>query len=190
MDNTKDKILHYAVDQVRTVGFDSFSYSDISKHLGIAKTSVHHHFPKKEDLGLSLLDKISQTGCAFFEQLYNSDSSSVKQIEMYLHEPLQKKHSGKICPLHSFQVEKNVLPASMRDKLQDITKQEIAFIAKILSEGKKSGEMNFNGKPLAQAEMIHAALKGALVYSHKNNRQSLRNIIEQIMYSLVIEQIL
>jgi len=189
MDTTKEKILHYAIDQVRTVGFDSFSYSDISKHLGIAKTSVHHHFPKKEDLGLSLLDEISQRGCDFFEHILNTGKTSINKIEIYLNEPLQKKHSGKICPLHSFQVEKNVLPEIMRSKLQDITKQEISFIARILNEGINSGEMNFNGKPLAQAEMIHAALKGALVYMHKNNCQSLRNIIEQIMFSLVVNKI-
>ncbi|HIE19064.1 TPA: TetR/AcrR family transcriptional regulator, partial [Candidatus Bathyarchaeota archaeon] len=36
------------------MGYGGFSYSDLSKALGITKASIHHHFPSKEELGLAV----------------------------------------------------------------------------------------------------------------------------------------
>lgn len=50
MNDTRDKILDVADDLVQRVGLNAMSYTHISDAVGIRKASIHHHFPRKEDL--------------------------------------------------------------------------------------------------------------------------------------------
>lgn len=54
--DTKENILIAAEDFIQKVGYNAFSYMDISKAVGIKKASIHHHFPKKEDLGEAVIN--------------------------------------------------------------------------------------------------------------------------------------
>ncbi|MGB3614724.1 MAG: TetR/AcrR family transcriptional regulator, partial [Elainellaceae cyanobacterium] len=55
--NTKTQILDVAQDLVQRLGVNGMSYKDISEIVGIRKASVHTHFPKKDDLLLTLLER-------------------------------------------------------------------------------------------------------------------------------------
>ena len=57
MNDTKDKILDVADDLIQRVGLNAMSYKHISEAVGIRKASIHHHFPKKEDLVDGLLER-------------------------------------------------------------------------------------------------------------------------------------
>ena len=59
MPETKTQILDIAEHLVRTTGYNSFSYADISEAVGISKAAVRHHFPAKADLGLALVRNFS-----------------------------------------------------------------------------------------------------------------------------------
>ena len=52
--STKDKIIEYSIKLIKTKGYSSFSYDDIAQKLKISKAAVHHHFEKKEDLGIAV----------------------------------------------------------------------------------------------------------------------------------------
>ncbi|MCG8611460.1 MAG: TetR/AcrR family transcriptional regulator, partial [Pseudomonadales bacterium] len=51
MKNRKQQIVELGLSLLQTRGFESFSYQDLARELGITKASIHHHFPKKADLG-------------------------------------------------------------------------------------------------------------------------------------------
>ena len=57
MNNTKNQILDVAEDLIQKVGLNAMSYKHISEIIGIRKASIHHHFPKKEDLVDELLKR-------------------------------------------------------------------------------------------------------------------------------------
>jgi TetR/AcrR family transcriptional repressor of nem operon len=57
MSNTRIKILDVADDLVQRVGLNAMSYKHISDAVGIRKASIHHHFPKKENLVDQLLER-------------------------------------------------------------------------------------------------------------------------------------
>ena len=50
MNSTKHQIILLADELFRTKGYNAFSYSDISKPLGIKNAAIHYHFPNKRDL--------------------------------------------------------------------------------------------------------------------------------------------
>ena len=46
----RSEIIELGIELVRRRGFDSFSYAAPAEKLNLRKASLHHHFPKKEDL--------------------------------------------------------------------------------------------------------------------------------------------
>ncbi len=55
--DTKLKILDTAQELIQKLGVNAMSYADISTAVGIRKASIHYHFPSKEDLLVSLLER-------------------------------------------------------------------------------------------------------------------------------------
>ena len=57
MDDTRTRILSEAEFLIRRRGYAAFSYADLADRVRIRKASIHHHFPMKEMLGSTLIDK-------------------------------------------------------------------------------------------------------------------------------------
>src|SRR5450631_292390 len=57
---TPERILDIAERLVQTRGFNSFSYADIAKQLGITTASLHYHFPGKAELGQALVTRYTK----------------------------------------------------------------------------------------------------------------------------------
>ena len=51
MNKTQHEILETAIKMIRDGGYNAFSFREIAKKIGIKSSSVHYHFPTKEDLG-------------------------------------------------------------------------------------------------------------------------------------------
>lgn len=60
LDN-RSKILNAAQHMLQTRGFNAFSYRDLAAEVNIKSSSVHYHFPTKEDLAIALLEKYSKS---------------------------------------------------------------------------------------------------------------------------------
>lgn len=60
LDN-RSKILNAAQHMLQTRGFNAFSYRDLAAEVNIKSSSVHYHFPTKEDLAVALLEKYSKS---------------------------------------------------------------------------------------------------------------------------------
>ena len=69
---------------VRTGGYSAFSFREIAKLIGIKSSSVHYHFPTKEDLGAALAKSYTESFLQALgspEQLREQD---IHPIEHYI----------------------------------------------------------------------------------------------------------
>ena len=64
--STHIELLNHAEHLARKKGMNGFSYADLSLAVGIQKASIHHHFPKKADLALAVIERYAAN---FFDQL-------------------------------------------------------------------------------------------------------------------------
>lgn len=166
MKTSRQEIVQLAGKLVAQKGFDSFSYADLSEVLGIKKASLHHHFPKKEDLGLAVMEAILEGGKGQFETIWNASSDASEQLDLYLDMVRKNALAGaSICPVSSLQAEMEVIPESMCERLREIGEVEIDFLTKILASGKRQGVFHFKAEPRAAAATLLSAIKGALQYS-------------------------
>lgn len=181
MGNRKQQILEVAAELMLTKAFTAFSYQDISDKLGITKAAIHGHYRSKEMLGIALLEKIFEdvkhSHCeaeSFGDGAWDRfDAFTAGLVSIAL-------DKNKVCPVCVLQVEHNVIQESMQKGVSKIYNLNRTWMAKILKQGRDEGVMIFQGRPENQAELIMAAIQGALMNSRAEEPEIFRNIVEQI----------
>ncbi|MBM7567680.1 hypothetical protein [Paenibacillus sacheonensis] len=105
----------------------------------------------------------------------SSQSMEEKLVQYCINQSIQFAEYD-ICPTSSLQTDYELLPESMKRKLQEIGEFEITIIDEIVAEGIVDPAMNTR----AMAITILSAIKGALQY----NRAMQHNFIPDIMYGI------
>lgn len=177
----KEQIVSTALSLLQTHGYENFSYLDIAKQLGITKASIHHHFPKKSDLGVALCDAIQLWHESAFTKILAMPCSAPLKLEHYINGMLKFAcGDNKICPLSSLQADITLLPQEMRVALKALDEHELVFISKVLEEGIKQGDMSFEGCAQHQAIIVVLTCKGALQYSRLHGEHFYQQSIKQL----------
>ena len=57
LSDTAGKLVGGAAQLIMRVGYNGFSYADLSERFGIRKASIHYHFPSKADLAVAVVEK-------------------------------------------------------------------------------------------------------------------------------------
>lgn len=164
--NRKEQIINLALELLKTHGFENFSYQDLSRELGITKASIHHHFPKKADLGVALCEAILEWHEHQFSLVKAYDGGAIEKLDMYVKGTLRYGcGQTKICPLSSLQADVASLPDAMMSALKRLDEHELDFITEVLERGREQGELTFQGDTRSQAILFVLACKGAMQYS-------------------------
>ena len=183
----KTEILNLTAEMLKVKGFDSFSYNDLSQELGITKASIHHHFRRKEDLGLALLVHIKERTLKRTEHLHATNISPWEKLETFLDMNAQIIENGtKNCPVNSLQANIDIISPEMAVVLKEIGELEINLMTSILEDGRKEGQMFFKGKARNHAALIMSTLRGAMQQSRIHGHEFFRQTIEQMKTNLKV----
>ncbi len=181
----KEQILDVAGELLQTRSFSAFSYQDISDRIGISKASIHHHFPTKEDLGKALATRYRTAQKSALEEISRKYQRPWAQLDAYIVMTAEIIKSGnKICPLGSLQAEHNIISRDMQEEINSLCSFTQSWLAGVLAEGRKEGEMTFTGKPEDQAALIHAAVQGALQNARAEGPKQFSAVIRQLKNSM------
>lgn len=90
---TVNQILDEAFKQILTIGFDEMSYTTLSTAIGVSRTGISHHFPRKTEFLVRLEHRIEQF---FVESL---DFSSIESLELSWGKALQHKEYKAVLKL-------------------------------------------------------------------------------------------
>jgi TetR/AcrR family transcriptional repressor of nem operon len=179
MENRKEQIVNIAIDFIEKYGFDSFSYKDLSQAVGITKATLHHHFPRKEDLGVAVCEKLKVEAKAIKSKI-DKIGTAQEKIKYIFENLLSCAKAGDICPISSLQAEYNVIPDSMKAMVADLSEGEIDYLSEILEQGLEEGTFQFKGNPRSMALMILTSYKGAIQYSRVIDDNTIDTVMEQI----------
>jgi TetR/AcrR family transcriptional repressor of nem operon len=178
--STRQQIVEYSADMLRANGFEGFSYLDISRHLGITKASVHHHFPKKVDLGLALCDWTQdwfEQGISHFD---TKATSNWNKLERYVRAAM--KHSlneQKLCPISAFYSDLNKLPDSIKERVKALDDYELDWVTQVMQDGIENNEFTANQNPRALASLFIFSCKGALYYARLHGKDLFQQTMKQ-----------
>ncbi|MEX0350780.1 MAG: TetR/AcrR family transcriptional regulator [Paracoccaceae bacterium] len=161
---TRTQLMDAAEQQVRHKGADGFSYSDLSRLVGIRKASIHYHFPAKSDLLTAIMARYSKRVMAALEG-YTQDLPRADQrlsaFVTFYRDALQGGTALCLC----------VAYAVSQDGLSEGTHHEISqfrqavrdwleqTFARALAERSITGVTN----PAHEAAATHALVEGAQI---------------------------
>lgn len=160
--NTLDHILDTAQLLVQTLGYNAFSYADISKEVGIRKASIHYHFPNKADLGEALVARYHDKFTAALmqiDELTQNDLEKLRKFTMlYKAGPMQ---DFRLCLGVMYSTDYITLPEKVQDRLTSYFTVNLIWLEQVMNHGLKAGTLTFKGTAETQAHKFLAALQGA-----------------------------
>ena len=154
--STVERIIDIAESQVRAGGYNSFSFREISKEIGIKSASIHYHFPTKADLGVVLASRYTDRFLIKLQHIAN-DTRDVNQrlsryIELFRHALTVDK---KMCLCGQLASESDVLPLPVQQQARRFFAENLSWLSANL----------FTENDRGKAAIVLASLEGALIIS-------------------------
>jgi len=164
--HTRTRILDTAQDLVQRIGANAMSYQHISEAVGIRKASIHHHFPKKEDLLEALIQRYSGQFFAWLDGIARANVAAPVKLQRYIalfEATLREGKHDRACPIGMLGAELASLGTASAALVQLFRKKNEGFLTGVLQQGLKNGQFNFSGDHRATAALIFALLEGEML---------------------------
>lgn len=162
-EDTAARILAEAQRLVQTRGFNGFSYADIAAALGVTKASLHYHFASKAELGHRLIERYSADFLAALAGIDARCACACDKLEAYVDIYAGVLAQDRMCLCGMLAAEYATLPAAMQAAIGAFFAANEAWLARVLRDGRKGGELVFTGDPDENASVLTGALEGAML---------------------------
>jgi len=164
--SARDKILNVALCLAQTKGYNAFSYRDLANEIGIKTSSIHYHFPKKEDLALALIAHYRDIFAGMLAGIDGRSDTPVKKFRAYLELFIDTARDGeKVCLGGMFASEILAFGQDMRKQVQQFFVDNESWLEDLIREGIAQGDFQIKDSPKKAAQDIFAALEGVLLVS-------------------------
>jgi TetR/AcrR family transcriptional repressor of nem operon len=180
MENRKKQIVDLAIKLIQQKGYVAFSYDDISKQLGVTKASIHYHFEKKEDLGVAITERLSQSLQNSLLLVKNSSVSAEEKLKQFIQQQAKRFECTEICPISSLQTDFESLPNTVQEKIEEVSRLELTIMKEIVSEAQTEKIINGSEDVQLLAVTILSSIKGALLYRRVLGNDVLVEVLNQI----------
>lgn len=165
--NTSENILRCAQSLIIAGGYNGFSYADIAKVVGIRNASIHHHFPSKAILVQTLVAHYREAAQAGLANLEAAVSDPLEQLHAYVAywEACVADPASAFCVCAMLAAEMPILPEEIALEVRAHFRMLSDWLAAVLARAEKQGRCRLSGAPENEAEMLMAAVHGAMLTS-------------------------
>ena len=184
MSDTKAKILDVAEKLVQQAGPNAMSYQQISDAVGVRKASIHHHFPKKEDLVEALLARCHVTYGGRYKAIVDGTGTApdkLRKLADVFAEGLRKKQ---LCLVGTFSADLYALQQSSRKILETTIQDTVAIFVVVFNQGLQEGSLSVTERTEENAYAFFSLLLGAQISARAcGGVQSFYNATEALISS-------
>lgn len=165
LSTTADDILRCARTLIVTGGYNGFSYADIADVVGIRKASIHHHFPSKAALVLTLVEQYRQAAEDAMHGLEQQVPGAVAQLQAYLGywKSCIGDASAPFCVCALLAGELPLLPAEVALEVRAYFRFLSGWLTAVLERGAASGAIVLRQDARLEAEVLMATVHGAML---------------------------
>lgn len=176
--SVREQILEAAEKRVRGVGFHAVSFRDLANDVGIKSSSVHYHFPQKEDLGEHLVKRYSERFQGLLDQIDVDEGDPKEALQEFIALYGEALVVGEaVCLCAVLGAEANSLPERINVGVQEFFHANIAWL-KVIHDSTQSPKT-----AMAPIEIV-SALEGAMIVSTAmKNRDAFDAIARRILES-------
>ncbi len=180
--STKSEIIRLGDAFIKEKGFNGFSFSDISKKLGIKNASIHYYFPTKSDLGVAIInDELDRLHNAINEV---NDKDPDEQLRKFLSIYISIKDQNNICIVGSLASDLSTLDEYMAAHLKILVTTILNWVTAILQNGLNKGTFKFEIAPRTKALLIITNMLASLQLTRLTAPEDFETIHNTILKEL------
>ncbi|GHN01509.1 TetR family transcriptional regulator [Cytophagales bacterium WSM2-2] len=180
---TRDQIIELTDTLVRDLGYNAFSFYDISKKLKIKNASIHYYFPTKTDLGLALLETHTERLHHLQESVSAKDSTMKIKAFLSIYNVIHKE--GRVCLVGSLATDLKTVDTKLAKALKIFAGEILEWVTSILEEGKKNKTFTFTEAPRTKALMVITNMLAAVQLTRLTNDRDFLTIRENVLSGIV-----
>lgn len=182
--STTTKLLNAAEYRMRRGGYNSVSFRDLASDTNIKSSSVHYYYPKKEDLGVALIERYSQRFFNALEvtaQKVTTPESRLKAFQKIYKSALIEDEAICLCGLLG--AEMACLPPVLTKGIQAFFTANINWVEEALPQTMKKP------KRIKTASFIVANMQGAMMLATSMNDPKLFDTITNQTFILALDEV-
>jgi TetR/AcrR family transcriptional repressor of nem operon len=162
---TSTQILQTAHTLISDRGYSAFSYADISDTVHVSKASIHHHFPTKAILVVSVLQAHRKKFLQSAESLTQNVNDPLARLTAYVHhwEVCIRDQQTPFCIAALLAAELPSLPKEVQFEIQQHFLELSKWIRKTLEEGVQKRSLKLQGTAEDEAQAFMAIVHGAML---------------------------
>jgi AcrR family transcriptional regulator len=164
-EDIRDLILDAADRLLARSGYKRMTMEDLAQEVGIGKGTIYLHFPSKEEVVLSHVDRIVERVKSELRRLAATDAPA----DTRLREMLMTRVLVRFDSVQHYTESLSDLLAALRPGLlarrRRHFEEEAEIIAEVLHEGHRAGLFTFAGGPATTARALLTATNALLPYS-------------------------
>jgi TetR/AcrR family transcriptional regulator, transcriptional repressor for nem operon len=157
------RILDLAERLIQVRGYNGFSYADIAQVMQVTKASLHYHFPSKAELVRRLMLRYAQRFRAALDEIDGRSVGAIRKLQAYVALYAGVLADGRMCLCGMLAAEFATLPAAVRTEVTRFFDLNEAWLATVLEQGRRAGELAFTGQSREAARLLVASLEGAMM---------------------------
>lgn len=158
---TREALIETAEGLMRTKGYAAFSYADLAKSVGVAKPTIHHHFPAKEDLGAAIVeDYIERVRCDF-ERIEAENGDVVARLEAFFGMFRESAQGGLLPLCGALAAEMSALPEGLQKMTKRFFVIQLKWLTGVIEQGIGRGEIQRGCGARQKAFMLLSLLEGS-----------------------------
>lgn len=186
--NTRDEILRLGEGLMRTQGFNAFSYYHLADALKLRPAAVHYHFPTKDALALSVINRSRETFSAFTENSAHEPDLQ-KRLILFVHTFSADAAEDRICMVGATGADYYSFSEETRTAIQLLVTEILAWLTTLLSDGRTSGVFTFDGTPRTRAMLLSTNMAASLHIARILGKREFQRIADQLIKDICTPRI-
>ncbi|WP_454720763.1 MULTISPECIES: TetR/AcrR family transcriptional regulator [Cupriavidus] len=146
-------------------GYAGFSYADLSKLVHIGKPSIHHHFPSKADLVMTVVMRHreqAREGLAALDRHFQDPLARLMAYTDYWAECI-RDGTASMCICAMLAAELPVIPQEIADQVRGYFDDLTTWIAGVLESGVATSRVKLCDSAWVEAQTFMSTIHGAML---------------------------
>lgn len=153
---------------MQQVGVNGFSYGDLAAELGIKSPSIHHHFPRKDDLMAAVTAEYRRDFNAAVAEL--NQGNAVADLWSYAMLFATTAATDRMCLCGAVSADWLAVGEATRSEVTGFFDDQIRWLSAQLGRGASAGEFPADLDTEAAAGLLLAALEGSTLLARAGLR--------------------
>ncbi len=164
----RNELLESSRTLIQTRGISEFSYGALAVSAGIKAPSIHHHFPRKDQLVAEIAAQYRDE----FADLLNAieATSAIDRIIEYSALYAATARAGRGCLCGAIAAEWSSLGMPVRDVIDSFFAEQVEWLRDCVADGQRRGEIRVQGvDPATLARTLFAHLQGSMLLARSDH---------------------